>query len=220
MDREKVKSLKKHRDDAEETVDKLRQLGLARGEEYDGLSPREVLDKMQEIDMEQEVLEVNPIGEKREVTADGKVKYQMSDKSHAVAIMRAYQRRYAGEIMPNYSKVSRLLGIPQRTLINWWEDRQKIQEAENRFMSDSWHVIKMSLHEQLLRLTMSMRDIDYSKGKIKEVSMLLDKIIQNLRLLENKSTENVEKREHQTIQVLPPDAAIAGVEPGHKGSDE
>lgn len=226
MNKEKVKALEqKGRDDqevreAEATVEKLREIGLARGEDYDGKSASEVLAQLQEADLEEEVMQFSPIAEVRETTRDGKIKYQMSDKSHAIQLLRAYQRRYGGEIKPRYALVSRLTGIPEKTLHGWWGNRKNIQETENTFLSESWRVIRLNLHEQLLRLVMGMRDIDYGKGEIKEVGILLDKIIQNLRLLEDKSTKNVEKHEKVEFQITPPDAAIAGIEPGGKHTKE
>ena len=139
-------------------------------------------------------------------------KYELDQKVLAILFMEAFQHEFNGKIVPKFSYLSKLFGYPDRTLQDWWNQREKIVKQKNLILNKGFDYVQVKLMMTLMRMSESMTLVDFNKmvqgnsNDFKNFIRLLETLINKIRLLNNLSTKNVEhKHHHGGVQMIIPD---------------
>jgi hypothetical protein len=139
-------------------------------------------------------------------------KYELDQKVLAILFMEAFQHEFNGKIVPKFSYLSKLFGYPDRTLQDWWNQREKIVKQKNLILDKGFDYVQVKLMMTLMRMSESMTLVDFNKmvqgnsNDFKNFIRLLETLINKIRLLNNLSTKNVEHQHHHGgVQMILPD---------------
>ena len=125
--------------------------------------------------------------------------------------LEVFQRENAnGDIIPKYAWVSRMVGVPESTLRDWWKRRESIQAQHSALMDKGMQYISSSMMVELIKMMQSLSVLDYrdmmgDSRDMKNLISLLNTMINKVRLLTNLSTNNVEHKHHGGVEMILPD---------------
>ena len=137
--------------------------------------------------------------------------YRVDEKQFALMFLEVFQRENAnGDIIPKYAWVSRMVGVPESTLRDWWKRRESIQAQHSALMDKGMQYISSSMMVELIKMMQSLSVLDYSdmmgdSRDMKNLISLLNTMINKVRLLTNLSTNNVEHKHHGGVEMILPD---------------
>ncbi len=117
-------------------------------------------------------------------------KYTIDEKLLAIAFLDASQREFDGVMVPTYSKISDLLGIPESNLRYYYQHKDIIEQQASVILNDLPRSVAMKISIELLHLIHSLEGT-YDDMSNRDKIQLLNTYITKMRLLIGKSTENV-----------------------------
>jgi len=154
--------------------------------------------------------DIAPITEYKPGKTDDKgvTTYPIATKAEAVYLMEVIQRENdEGEMIPMYAVVGNLLSINRRTIRQWWMNRKSIMKVSEAVTSKLGDIVKRKLEVEILRMVVSMSKMDYEKMSAKDFFTGFKTVLMQHRILEGKSTSNVEHKHshHGSIDMVPSD---------------
>lgn len=143
----------------------------------------------------------------------GPRKYSIDAKSTAIYLMEIINREDEnGELIPMYSVVSNLMGIPDKTLRNWYDKKESIIAISEGVTAKLGEMVKRKLEIEILRMVTSLSRRDYDKMNAKDFFTGMKTVLMQYRILDGKSTQNVahDHQHHGSVQVVPTDDMAEG----------
>ena len=138
-------------------------------------------------------------------------KYRVDEKQFALMFLEVFQRESDdGVIKPKYAWVSRMVGVPEATLRNWWQNKESIKAQHSALMDKGMQYIASSMMVELIKMMQSLSTINYSdlmsdSKDMKNMISLLNTMVNKVRLLTNLSTNNIEHQHHGGVEMILPD---------------
>jgi len=137
---------------------------------------------------------------------------RMEKKILAVMLCEYYTREFTpkkavGVIKqaPNFGKVATMLNVRRNQVMSWYEKREELNMEKEKFVSDGLRYTQIKMVSELMRVTEELSKRDYTKLKIKDLIFVMTEILARVRLLENKSTENIAHSvSHHGVSLIPP----------------
>tara|TARA_Y100000310_G_scaffold315182_1_gene365451 strand:+ start:46 stop:705 length:660 start_codon:yes stop_codon:yes gene_type:complete len=193
-------SQKKREVELEQDVKDLQSVGLLQGIENDKPA-KEILDDIVLAEEEDDVILYEndaPIGK---LTRRG---YKLDDKVLAIMFMEAFQQEHKGEMKPKYAMVGRWFGYDRGNMIRWWEQKNEILKQKNAITEQAMNVVQLRLTTELLRMTDTLSRKNYDEMADKDFVMLLNTVINKVRLMTNLSTQNVAHKHDGGVSLVMP----------------
>lgn len=139
-------------------------------------------------------------------------KYRIDQQHFALMFMEVFQKEdpISGDLKPLYKNVSDMLDIPETTLKFWWGKKDELMAQQSTMMMQGMEYISTNFMVELIRMTQALSTVDYTEmltgdsADMKNFITLLNTLVNKLRLLSNKSTNNV-AHEHKVQMVVPED---------------
>ncbi len=129
----------------------------------------------------------------------GKGGYTINDKVLAVMYLEVIQDidPKDGEMKPRYTHVERYLGVPEATLRQWWKKRQIIESDGEQFLVTVEHYLKLEVAREIIDTLRVLKGANKTKlvasaAGFKSLADWFNMLIRSSRLLQNRSTANVE----------------------------
>ena len=137
-------------------------------------------------------------------------KYTINEKHLALMFMQGIQKEVGSRLVPRYTPISRMLGVPKQTLSNWWADRETLEKQHSTVMEQGVRYIGHSLIDEMFRMVSALKNIDYvtlfdKPGDLKNFVSLFN-VVSNKALIYNKmSTSKVEHEHTGGVAMIVPD---------------
>lgn len=170
---------------------------LLDGRIQQGLEKYEKLPEEQKITLAQDI-ETSPMKKDNG-------KFSIQDKVHAIFHLEVMQREYGGNMVPRFSEVGRELLVPESTLRLWWDQKEAILDRQKDFTDKVSNLLKFDMAVILSKMVAELNNRDFKKEKLKDIATAFSVLFNKLRLLDNKSTSNIEKHEKVSYQTVPPE---------------
>ena len=139
-------------------------------------------------------------------------KYRIDEKHFAIMFMDVFQQENfaTGSIIPRYSMVGKLLGIPANTLRDWWASKESILAQQSTMMNRGMDYLSSALMIESMRMSQALSQIDYTKcfensKDMKNFISLFNTLMNKLRLFSNRSTSNVDHQHNGGVEMILPD---------------
>ena len=130
--------------------------------------------------------------------------YKLDDKILAIMFMEAFQQDHKGEMKPKFAMVGRWFGYSRKNMQSWWEKRKEILKQKNAITEQAMNVVQLRLTTELLRMTDTLSRKNYDEMADKDFVMLLNTVINKVRLMTNLSTQNVEHKHDGGVRLVMP----------------
>jgi hypothetical protein len=165
-----------------------------------------VVDNMKPLELNEPVFDGEPLLR----TKDGK--YRIDEKHLALMFLEAFQRedKITGDLLPLFTRVEQMVGVPKSTLRRWWEDKEHIMAQRASTLSHGMDYISTAMMVEMMRMTQALAGVDYTEmvsGKPQDMHnfiSLFNTMINKFRLLNNQSTNNVAHK-HEVVELVIPD---------------
>ena len=184
-------TLRKNREkELEQDVKDLQSVGLLQGVENDKPA-KEILDDIVQAEEEDDVILYEndaPVGK---LSRRG---YKLDDKILAIMFMESFQQEHNGEMKPKFAMIGRWFGYSRNNMIRWWDQKNEILKQKNAITEQAMNVVQLRMTTELLRMTDTLSRKNYDEMADKDFVMLLNTVINKVRLMTNLSTQNVEHR--------------------------
>ena len=137
-------------------------------------------------------------------------KYRLDEQHFGILFMEVFQgENEEGELIPRYSAISRMLGIPAPTLSKWWIRRDELKQQQSALIDQGMKYLSTTMMSELIRMMQAMSSLDYKSMFDKPASMknyisLMNMLINKMRLFTDRSTNNV-SHQHQVQLIIPED---------------
>jgi len=137
-------------------------------------------------------------------------KYRLDEQHFGILFMEVFQgENEEGELIPRYSAISRMLGIPAPTLTKWWIRRDELKQQQSALIDQGMKYLSTTMMSELIRMMQAMSSLDYKSMFDKPASMknyisLMNMLINKMRLFTDRSTNNV-SHQHQVQLIIPED---------------
>jgi|TARA_R110000823_G_scaffold189517_6_gene321344 hypothetical protein len=162
------------------------------------------VDNMKPMELNEPVFDGEPLLAKK----NGK--YRIDEKHFALMFLEAFQNedKITGELVPLYSRVEQMVGIPASTLRGWWARREDIMSQRATTLQQGLNYISTAMMVEMMRMTQAMANIDYAEmvsNKPQDMHnfiSLFNTLINKFRLMNNQSTTNVQ-HQHEVELVIP-----------------
>ena len=94
-----------------------------------------------------------------------KGRYRIDEKHFALMFLEVFQKESfdTGDIIPRYSMVGNLLGIPANTLRDWWASKETILAQQSTMMNKGMDYLSSALMIESLRMSQALSQVDYTK---------------------------------------------------------
>ena len=139
-----------------------------------------------------------------------KGKYSINEKHLALMFMKGIQKERGAKLVPRFSSISRMLGVPKTTLHLWWSDKDTLEKQHSAVMEQGVMYIGHSLIEEMFRMVTALKKIDYSvlfdkPSDLKNFVSLFN-VISNKALMYNKMPTSKVEHEHKGgVAMIMPD---------------
>ena len=117
--------------------------------------------------------------------------YAIGDKILALGFLDSTQREFNGEMVPEYSKTSQLLIIPESTLRNWWKQQASIYTLGQLALRELPNALSIKLIGSAFKVIAALEKKGYNTMGARDLNSLLNTYITKFRLLSGGSTANV-----------------------------
>jgi|TARA_R100000808_G_scaffold22728_1_gene49654 hypothetical protein len=137
-------------------------------------------------------------------------KYRLDEQHFGILFMEVFQHENdKGELIPRYTAISRMLGVPAGTLTKWWQRRDDLKQQQSALIDQGMKYLSTSMMSELMRMMQAMSSLDYRAMFDKPASMknyisLMNMLINKMRLFTDRSTSNV-AHEHKVQLIIPED---------------
>ena len=137
-------------------------------------------------------------------------KYRIDEQHFALMFLEAFQNedKITGELIPLYSRVEQMVGIPKNTLRGWLLKKEEIMAQRATTLQQGLNYISTAMMVEMMRMTQAMASIDYAEmvsNKPQDMHnfiSLFNTLINKFRLMNNQSTSNV-AHAHEVELVIP-----------------
>lgn len=187
-------------DQKEEIINEAQSIGLVRG------NPKAIEKFVEEIAKEDFSDEQVPIIQPR---ARGS-KYRLDEQHFGILFMEVFQHENdKGDLIPRYSTISRMLGIPAGTLTKWWIRRDELKQQQSALIDNGMKYLSTTMMTELIRMTQAMSTLNYTDmfekpAMMKNYISLMNMMMNKMRLFTGGSTSNV-SHQHQVQLIIPED---------------
>jgi len=123
-----------------------------------------------------------------------KGRYSMEVRSLAHMYMEAFRNENTEKMTPMYALVSRVMGIPETTLRNWWADREKFDKVRTSVHGKAMEYAQDKMLTTVLQMMHSLGRRDFDAMDDKNFAYILNMLINKYRLFSGLSTNNVSVR--------------------------
>ena len=195
-----ITSQKNREEELEQDVKDLQSVGLLQGVGNDKPAG-EILDDLIQAEEEDDVILYENDTPVSKLTRRG---YKLDDKILAIMFMEAFQQDHKGEMKPKFAMVGRWFGYSRKNMMSWWEKRSEILKQKNAITEHAMNVVQLRLTTELLRMTDTLSRKNYDEMADKDFVMLLNTVINKVRLMTNLSTMNVEHRHNGGVSLVMP----------------
>lgn len=195
-----ITSQKNREEELEQDVKDLQSVGLLQGIGNDKPAG-EILDDLIQAEEEDDVILYENDTPVSKLTRRG---YKLDDKILAIMFMEAFQQDHKGEMKPKFAMVGRWFGYSRKNMMSWWEKRSEILKQKNAITEHAMNVVQLRLTTELLRMTDTLSRKNYDEMADKDFVMLLNTVINKVRLMTNLSTMNVEHRHNGGVSLVMP----------------
>ena len=141
-----------------------------------------------------------------------KGRYRIDEKHFALMFLDVFQQENfdTGNIIPRYSMVGNLLGIPANTLRDWWANKENILAQQSTMMNKGMDYLASALMIESMRMSQALSQVDYTKcfensRDFKNFISLFNTLMNKLRLFSNRSTSNVDHQHAGGVEMILPD---------------
>ena len=196
----KISSQIKRKEELEQEVKDLQSVGLLQGVGNDKPAG-EILDDIIQAEEEDDVILYENDTPVSKLTRRG---YKLDDKILAIMFMEAFQQDHKGEMKPKFAMVGRWFGYSRKNMQSWWEKRKEILKQKNAITEHAMNVVQLRLTTELLRMTDTLSRKNYDEMADKDYVMLLNTVINKVRLMTNLSTQNVEHKHNGGVSLVMP----------------
>ena len=196
----KISSQKKKATELEQEVKDLQSVGLLQGVDNDKPA-NEILDDIIQAEEEDDVILYDNNAPISKLTRRG---YKLDDKILAIMFMEAFQQDHKGEMKPKFAMVGRWFGYSRNNMMKWWDKRNEILKQKNAITEQAMNVVQLRLTTELLRMTDTLSRKNYDEMADKDFVMLLNTVINKVRLMTNLSTQNVEHKHDGGVRLVMP----------------
>ena len=137
-------------------------------------------------------------------------KYRLDEQHFGILFMEVFQHENdKGDLIPRYSTISRMLGIPAGTLTKWWHRRDELKQQQSALIDQGMKYLSTTMMTELIRMTQAMSTLDYTEmfdkpANMKNYISLMNMLINKMRLFTGTSTSNV-AHQHQVQLIIPED---------------
>jgi hypothetical protein len=195
--RGRITSQKKRNDELEQDVKDLQAVGLLQGVGNDKPAKDDIIQAEEEDDV---ILYENDAP----VSKLSKRGYKLDDKILAILFMEAFQQEHKGEMKPKFAMVGRWFGYSRNNMMSWWENRNEILKQKTAITEQAMNVVQLRMTTELLRMTDTLSRKNYDEMADKDFIMLLNTVINKVRLMTNLSTQNVEHKHGGGVNLVMP----------------
>jgi len=195
-----ITSQKNREEELEQDVKDLQSVGLLQGVGNDKPAG-EILDDLIQAEEEDDVILYENDTPVSKLTRRG---YKLDDKILAIMFMEAFQQDHKGEMKPKFAMVGRWFGYSRKNMMSWWDKRSEILKQKNAITEQAMNVVQLRLTTELLRMTDTLSRKNYDEMADKDFVMLLNTVINKVRLMTNLSTMNVEHRHNGGVSLVMP----------------
>ncbi len=135
-------------------------------------------------------------------------KYRLDEQHFGILFMEVFQHENdKGDLIPRYSTISRMLGIPAGTLTKWWHRRDELKQQQSALIDQGMKYLSTTMMTELIRMTQAMSSLDYTEmfdkpANMKNYISLMNMLINKMRLFTGTSTSNV-SHQHQVQLIIP-----------------
>ena len=198
--RGRITSQKKRNDELEQDVKDLQAVGLLQGVGNDKPA-KEILDDIIQAEEEDDVILYENDAPVSKLSKRG---YKLDDKILAILFMEAFQQEHKGEMKPKFAMVGRWFGYSRNNMMSWWENRNEILKQKTAITEQAMNVVQLRMTTELLRMTDTLSRKNYDEMADKDFIMLLNTVINKVRLMTNLSTQNVEHKHGGGVNLVMP----------------
>jgi len=195
-----ITSQKNREEELEQDVKDLQSVGLLQGVGNDKPAG-EILDDLIQAEEEDDVILYENDTPVSKLTRRG---YKLDDKILAIMFMEAFQQDHKGEMKPKFAMVGRWFGYSRKNMMSWWDKRSEILKQKNAITEHAMNVVQLRLTTELLRMTDTLSRKNYDEMADKDFVMLLNTVINKVRLMTNLSTMNVEHKHNGGVRLVMP----------------
>ena len=195
-----ITSQKNREEELEQDVKDLQSVGLLQGVGNDKPAG-EILDDLIQAEEEDDVILYENDTPVSKLTRRG---YKLDDKILAIMFMEAFQQDHKGEMKPKFAMVGRWFGYSRNNMMKWWDKRSEILKQKNAITEHAMNVVQLRLTTELLRMTDTLSRKNYDEMADKDFVMLLNTVINKVRLMTNLSTMNVEHKHNGGVRLVMP----------------
>ena len=194
--------------DAQQIVMQAEGFGLAKTRDVD--DPFEAVDALMSVrEDEKDFPDILSAPILRDSTNNGK--YRIDEQQFSLLFLEVFQQDNGkGELIPRYSMVGGMLGIPPSTLRQWWGKRDFISAQSTAVVEKGLGYVGTAFMVELIRMIQALGKIDYSKyledsKDFKNFISLFNTVSNKVRLFNNRSTQNVEHNHHGGVEMVVPE---------------
>ena len=198
--RGRITSQKKRNDELEQDVKDLQAVGLLQGVGNDKPA-KEILDDIIQAEEEDDVILYENDAPVSKLSKRG---YKLDDKILAILFMEAFQQEHKGEMKPKFAMVGRWFGYSRNNMMSWWENSNEILKQKTAITEQAMNVVQLRMTTELLRMTDTLSRKNYDEMADKDFIMLLNTVINKVRLMTNLSTQNVEHKHGGGVNLVMP----------------
>ena len=198
--RGRITSQKKRNDELEQDVKDLQAVGLLQGAGNDKPA-KEILDDIIQAEEEDDVILYENNAPLEKLSRRG---HKLDDKILAIMFMETFQQEHRGEMKPKFAMVGRWFGYSRINMIKWWEQKNEILRQKNAITDHAMNVVQLRMTTELLRMTDTLSRKNYDEMADKDFVMLLNTVINKVRLMTNLSTQNVAHKHDGGVSLVMP----------------
>jgi len=161
--------------DAQQIVMQAEGFGLAKNRDVD--DPFEAVDALMSVrEDENDFPDILSAPILRDSTNNGK--YRIDEQQFSLLFLEVFQQDNGkGELIPRYSMVGGMLGIPPSTLRKWWSKRDFISAQSAAVVEKGLGYVGTAFMVELIRMIQALGKIDYSKYNPNIVEDIMSSVV-------------------------------------------